>query len=140
MQLVHIAISNLMSFPYVEDIHGLKPVDFDRPYHGGINILIGPNGSGKSNILQILDQVLHRGLFHPKGVDRLKVEAKYPHVIQHLPRLSARTHNLYKNNHTPDKNSQVKISVQFSDYDFGNMHFIELYRDQLNCLIREFGQ
>jgi DNA repair exonuclease SbcCD ATPase subunit len=48
MQLAHIKISNLLSYPYRPNLSKIEGIKFYNRENNNVNILIGPNGAGKS--------------------------------------------------------------------------------------------
>jgi ABC-type Mn2+/Zn2+ transport system ATPase subunit len=48
MQLAHVKISNVLSYPYSADITKIEGIKFYNRKNNNVNILIGPNGAGKS--------------------------------------------------------------------------------------------
>jgi len=54
MKIEYLQISNILSFPHVEDISAAQQIIFDD----GLNIIIGENGAGKSTALEVLNFLL----------------------------------------------------------------------------------
>lgn len=48
MQLAHVKISNLLSFPHTPDFSKNEGVRFYARENKDVNVFIGPNGAGKS--------------------------------------------------------------------------------------------
>ena len=64
MKIRELKISNLMSFPYVENLDDFDWMDFEKIDNSSdMNILIWANGSGKSNFIEIINQFCRNLIF-----------------------------------------------------------------------------
>lgn len=59
MRVRKVHISNVLSFPYVEDINQAASLELDPK----LNVIIGGNGSGKSTMLETINFIFRRVLF-----------------------------------------------------------------------------
>lgn len=70
MRIKNAKISNILNFPYAENIDSAFGINFNCSRVGvSLHILIGPNGSGKSNFIEVLNQIIKRTLFRPFTLD-----------------------------------------------------------------------
>ena len=60
MNIEYLQISNVLSFPFHQNIEDAQKIDFDSR----LNIIIGENGSGKSTALEILNFFFKRVIYH----------------------------------------------------------------------------
>ena len=64
MKIRELKISNLMSFPYVNDLDDFWWMNFEKSDdNSDMNILIGANGSWKSNFIEIINQFCRNLIF-----------------------------------------------------------------------------
>lgn len=140
MQIRQVKISNLLSFPYYEDLAKAPDVNFYTGEKSIVNILIGPNGAGKSNFLQILNQILTVGLMkdytYDKTIIKEKQRDKYKEVItcnnisiKHLEK-----HFLYK-----DKPSHVEILISIGENDMKNCIVLAENQIIINKIIEKYS-
>lgn len=130
MQLSTIKISNILSFPYVENLTSIEWVKFHNHEQGVINILIGPNGSGKSNLLDIIHAVWKYGL--TINFDRSIINNKVTLTMN-----PNNSHKLTPHRWQEDKPSHIYMSLLLSEDDINNLLFILKERETLNSIIIE---
>jgi len=139
MQLKYIKISNLISFPWVEDLGKEKWVSFSHGKNSWVNILIGPNGSGKSSFLEIINQVfkvwLLKDFIYHKSLLVDWVENQNWIITENI----MYSHNLVANFDTPDKPSQVRLKLSLQENDFDNLSFICKFSEELNNIISKYS-
>ena len=64
MKIRELKISNLMSFPYIENLDDINWMDFEKSENSlDMNILIWANGSWKSNFIEIINQFCRNLIF-----------------------------------------------------------------------------
>ena len=61
MKINKLQLSNILSFPYVENIEDAVKISFDP----ALNIIISGNGSGKSTVLEVINFIFKRVMFKP---------------------------------------------------------------------------
>lgn len=66
MKIDRLQISNVLSFPYVENIEDASPITFDS----GLNIIIGENGAGKSTALEVINFLFRRVLYKQYSINQ----------------------------------------------------------------------
>lgn len=132
MQLSTIKISNLLSFPYVENLTAIEGVKFHNSESGVINIIIWPNGSGKSNLLDIINAVrkysisTNYAIVSDETGDRIVIKKNPPH-------------HLHKHRLTPQETSHVYMSILLHQYDFDNLTFVSQHSEEINTLIEKYS-
>lgn len=135
MYIKSLKISNILSFPYLEDFDGSKDtITFDPQ----TNILIGANGSGKSNLIEVISRLWKQVFFINY---ELKDEAFNPNPqVKYIQRASFNISNtLYKNNKFLDKPSQVEIDIGLTAVDKENVKWIFNHKSELEELIEEYS-
>ncbi len=66
MKIDYLQISNILSFPYVDDVSQAEKLTFNN----GLNIIIGENGSGKSTVLEIINFLFKRVIYRQYTVNQ----------------------------------------------------------------------
>ncbi|MFA5748256.1 MAG: AAA family ATPase, partial [Candidatus Absconditabacterales bacterium] len=139
MQLKQVKISNLMSFPYQEDISKIQGIQFTNGEN--INILIGPNGAGKSNLFEIISQSFKVGLvknfFYNKNIIIQNDIDRLNKVIMNQP-LDLKN-KIHKHFLTIDKKSESYITFNLTDSDYDNLGFICKYASKINYIIQKYS-
>jgi len=139
MQLTHITISNLLSYPYRPKLSKAEGIRFYNREESNVNILIGPNGAGKSWFLHILHQVFKIGLMHDYVYDKRyiwKDISEYKKTISLSPQYTSWLHPHFS---SPQKKSQVLIDLSLTEHDYENMHYIIKHRKIFNALIKKYS-
>lgn len=138
MQLQNIRISNVLSFPYLEDWNQSVSLSFGTWDDSAVNILIWPNWSGKSNFINILEQIYTRGIIKDYIYNKkfVKESENIKNVIifekSYFNRLAPHRNFL-------DKSSQIKISFLLVNWDYDNIWFIVKNRTILNNIISKYS-
>lgn len=136
MQLSTVKISNLLSFPFVENLTEMEGVKFHNDEKWVINIIIGPNGSGKSNLLDIIHALWKYGITINYEI------TPYPPVQEGKPTIQENNtteHNLTKHRATPNQPSHIYLSLLLSQHDTDNLCFVNKYTDILNNIIEKYS-
>lgn len=133
MQLSTIKVSNILSFPFVENLTSIEWVKFHNHETGVINIMIGPNGSGKSNLLDIIHAVRKYGITINY---ELTNKDKKPFIII----ANKTSHSLKKHRWQEEKKSHIYMSLLLSQDDYNNLFFLLKNREIINTLILEYSQ
>ena len=131
MQLSTIKISNIFSFPFVENLTTVEWVKFHNQQIGVINILIWPNGSGKSNLLDIINAVRKYGI-----TTNYTLEQWEPFCIKNCNKTQ---HNLTKHRGQETKKSHIYLSLLLSQEDYNNIFFLIEKRDIINDIISQYS-
>ena len=141
MQIKEVKISNLLSFPYVNEAHfkELTPISFfGQNGYQGVKILIGNNASGKSNFIRILEEffstIMYDYTYHEEYIKKNITTRK---AIQERPN---HTKKLQTNNHTPDQPAKLEVSLELSNLDFENIWFVCKYYSKINTLITKYSK
>ncbi len=128
MQLSTIKVSNILSFPYVENLTNVEGVRFHNDENGISNILIGPNGSGKSNLLDIVASVWKYAItkdfeFHEDGTIHLHSNNN--------------NHQLKKFHGLEEFSAHVYLSIFLNSDDINNILFLINHREEINTIIQQ---
>ena len=141
MKIREVKISNLMSFPYVENLDDIDWMDFEKPENFlDMNILIWANGSWKSNFIEIINQFSRNLIFDyafDKSVLKEKKESEYKTAIKHLPKTAYR---LSKHARYQDKPSKLEVVLEFFDWDFDNIGFVCKNAKKINSIIEKYSE
>lgn len=140
MQLDTLKISNLLSYPYHEDLSIIEGTKFFNRKNNNVNTLIGPNGAGKSWFLHIIHQIFTVGLMRDYTYEKWYITdkniKKYTNVIHYNKQF---TQWLNAHFSTYDKDSQVLLRVLLTEHDINNMKYISQHRTLLNMLIKKYS-
>lgn len=140
MKLRQIKISNILSFPYVENLSALEGILFDDKVNSNMHILIGANGSGKSNFIEIINQFARNLILDytfDKSILQEKKKAEYQNAIQLLPKKTSR---LTKHSKSQDKPAGIEITLELFENDFENIGFVCKYTDAINHIIGKYSK
>ncbi len=132
MQLSTIKVSNILSFPFVENLTTIEWVKFHNQENWVINILIWPNGSGKSNLLDIINAVWKYGI-----TINYKLEQKENNL--YIKNCNRTEHNLTKHRGQENKKSHIYLSILLSQDDYNNLFFVIKNREIINNIIRKYS-
>ena len=130
MQLSTVKVSNILSFPYVENLTTVEGVKFHNHENGISNILIGPNGSGKSNLLDIISAIWKYGITIDYEVDQ---------TTKKIVKKDTQSHNLTKFRGQENLSSHIYMSIYLTIGDITNMLFILHHREIINQIIKQYG-
>ena len=139
MQLERVKISNILSFPYVEDLENDPGVSFHAGQEWVMNILIGPNGSGKSNFLEIINQIFKVGLIRDYVYHRESIQNKDIPDNQTISYQPVLLETLTPHISTPDKPSHAQITLILNQNDVDNLLFVIKYRTLLQDIIARYS-
>lgn len=140
MQIQKVKISNILSFPYIQDFDSDQWVIFDTDKNWSVNILIWPNWAWKSNFLLIINQVIKAWLmkdyvYNPEIIKSWKVENYKNAITQNEILLK----NMFKHFWNQDKKSKVSIAFKLNNNDIENIWFINKYKDHFQNLLRKYS-
>ena len=141
MKIRELKISNLMSFPYVENLDNYDGMDFEKVDNSlDMNILIGANGSGKSNFIEVINQFCRNLIFDytfDPSIIKEKRESEYKTAIQHFPKTA---YKLSKHTRYQDKPSKVEVLIELFDTDFDNIGFVCKNAKKINSIIEKYSE
>ena len=136
MKINYLQISNVLSFPFVENISQAEKISFDN----GLNIIIGENGSGKSTALEVINFLFKRVLYRQYNVNqdlfsqRNTITAENRRqIIQPENRQRISGFRLDPNWDTEDKEQRIRLAIKLDDIDEENIqnlrdHFSKIQR------------
>ena len=142
MKIREVKISNLMSFPYIENMDEFEWMNFEKAekWWLDMNILIGANGSWKSNFIEIINQ-FYRNLVFDYTFDisiiKEKKESEYKNAIKYEPKSA---YKLSKHTKFQDKPSKVEVVVELFDSDYDNIGFVCKNTKKINYIIEKYSQ
>lgn len=140
MKLRKIKISNIMSFPYQEDMTNMKGVNFeDKEDTLDMNILIWANGSGKSNFIEVINQFTRNLILDytfDKNILEEQQEHKFKQAIKHIAKKTSR---LSKNSKTQDLPAHIEFTIELFENDYENIGFVCKYTDIINDIIKKYS-
>ena len=141
MKIRALKISNLMSFPYVENLDDFEWMDFEKLENSSdMNILIGANGSWKSNFIEIINQFCRNLIFDytfDSSIIKKKKKSEYNKSIQLI---SKTAYKLSKHTKFQDKPSKIEVVLEFFDSDFDNINFVCKNTKKINSIIEKYSE
>ena len=141
MKIREVKISNLMSFPYVENLDDIDGMDFEKQENTlDMNILIWANGAGKSNFIEIINQFCRNLIFDyvfDPNIIKDKKTSEYKHAIKLVPKTAYR---LSKHTKFQNKPSKIEILVELFDNDFENIDFVCKNTKRINSIIDKYSE
>lgn len=141
MKIREIKISNLMSFPYVENVSDMKWICFQKPDNNlDMNILIWANWSGKSNFIEIINQFTKNLILDYTFDQNILKEQKKDEFKQAIKLNTRKTSRLSKHTKFQDKPSKIEIHIELFDNDFDNIAFICKNTNKINAIIEKYSE
>jgi energy-coupling factor transporter ATP-binding protein EcfA2 len=141
MKLRNIKISNIMSFPYQENLDYIDGITFeDKEETLNMNILIGANGSGKSNFIEIINQFTKNLILDytfDKNILEEQRESEFKEAIKNIPK---KTSKLNKNAKTQDLPAPIELTIELFENDYENIGFICKYTEKINNIIKKYSK
>jgi predicted ATPase len=141
MKIRELKISNLMSFPYIEDFDNFDWMNFEKIENNlDMNILIWANGSGKSNFIEIINQFCRNLILDYTFDEEIlnnKKESDYKQAIQLVWKLA---YKLTKHTKFQDKPSEIEITIELFDTDFDNIWFVCKNVKKINTIIEKYSE
>ena len=132
MQLSTIKISNVLSFPFVENLTTIEWIKFHNEEKWVMNILIGPNGSWKSNLLDIIHAVWKYWI----TINYTLTENETLWITN----TNKTNHTLTKNRWQEEKKSHIYLSIILNQEDYNNIFFLLKNREIINTIISKHSE
>jgi len=140
MKLRKIKISNILSFPYQEDMSNMNGINFeDKEDTLSMNILIWANGSGKSNFIEVINQFTRNLILDytfNKDILENQKKSEFKQAISCIPKKTSR---LSKNSKTQDLPAHIEATIELFDHDYENIGFVCKYTDTINAIIKKYS-
>ena len=141
MKIREVKISNLMSFPYIENLDDFIWMDFEKPENSlDMNILIWANGSWKSNFIEIINQFCRNLIFDYTFNQSILEEKNEPEYKNAIKLISKNAYKLSKHTKFQDKPSRVEVVLEFFDADFENIWFVCKNTKKINYIIGKYSE
>lgn len=133
MQLSTIKVSNILSFPFVENLTTIEWVKFHNQEKWVINIMIWPNGSWKSNLLDIIQSVWKYWI----TINYTLEQKEHTFIITENNNTN---HSLTKHRGEEEKKSHIYISLLLSQDDYNNLFFLIDNTTTINDIISTYSK
>lgn len=143
MKIRYLQISNILSFPHVENIEDAMQIVFDE----GVNIVIGQNGAGKSTVLEVINFIfkkvaLSQYTFNQDVYSRRTAVA--PHeikniVIKHNDQSSFVGFRLDPNWNTLNEDSKTRVCLALDSIDAQNIQTLATHFEQLRKVAEKYS-
>ena len=141
MKIRGLKISNLMSFPYVENLDDFDWMDFEKLDNSSdMNILIGANGSWKSNFIEIINQFCRNLIFDYTFDPLIIKEQKKSEYKKAIQLVSKTAYKLSKHNKSQDKPSKIEVIIELFDSDFDNIGFVCKNAKKINDIMEKYSE
>lgn len=141
MKIREVKISNLMSFPYIENLDDFIWMDFEKPENSlDMNILIWANGSWKSNFIEIINQFCRNLIFDYTFNQSILEEKNEPEYKNAIKLISKNAYKLSKHTKFQDKPSRIEVVLEFFDADFENIWFVCKNTKKINYIIEKYSE
>lgn len=143
MQLSTLKISNLLSFPYVENLTEMEGVKFHNSEEGVINIIIWPNGSGKSNLLDIVHAMWKYGITINYELITSRMWSQDENTTTPFTIELCHTNTaplwwfLSKHRGSEHLPAHVYFSLLMTQHDMDNLCFVNKYAETINTIIKK---
>lgn len=142
MRINKLKISNILSFPYAEDIDSALDISFDPT----LNIIIGSNGSGKSTVLEVINFIFKRVLFKPYEFSENYFNNTSSSTRLETFRVNAETQK-YKNTfrlnpnwESENKTQTIKVTIQLDAIDKANIDTIVAHYSDITTLTSQYSR
>lgn len=140
MQIQKVKISNILSFPYLDNFNDNQGISFDTESDWNVNILIWPNWSWKSNFLLIINEILKvwltKDYVYSPNIIRANEISNFKSVI--IPN-ELILKKILKHFWQQDKESKILIWIKLNNHDIENIWFMAKYKDQLQKILNKYS-
>lgn len=141
MKIRELKISNLMSFPYIEDFDNFDWMRFEKiETNLDMNILIWANWSGKSNFIEIINQFCRNLIFDYTFDAEILKEWKESDYKKAIQLVSKSAYKLTKHTKFQDKPAKIEIVIELFDTDFDNIGFVCKNVKKINSIIEKYSE
>lgn len=141
MKIREVKISNLMSFPYIENLDNIDGISFEKEeWNLDMNILIGANGSGKSNFIEIINQFsknLVLDYSFNQSILKENRKSEFKQAIQLVQKSTSRLTKHYKYQGNP---SNVEFTIELFENDYSNIAFVCKNTKKINAIIEKYSE
>ena len=136
MKIREVKISNLLSFPYVDNLDNIDGVNFEKQIDNlDMNIFIWANGSGKSNFIEIINQFSKNLLLDYTFDSTILAEQKKSEYKNAIKLVSRSTSKLSKHSKSQNKPANIQIKIELFDNDYNNIQFVCKNIKKINSII-----
>lgn len=140
MHIKEVKISNLLSFPYLDNFKDIEAVSlFSNGGYEGMRIFIGNNASGKSNCVNIIEEffstLIKEFSYSKDFLNNEKIHSRS--AIQEQKNLTKKLHTNYA---TPNKASHFEILIELWSNDYENIGFVCKYSAKINEIINKYSK
>ena len=141
MKIREVKISNILSFPYVENLDNIEWINFEKQDNDlDMNILIWANWSGKSNFIEIINQ-FSKNLIYDYTFDQAFIkESNIKKYKQSIKLIQKSTSRLSKHVRFQNKPSNVEIVIELFNHDYDNIWFVCKNVQKINSIIDKYSE
>ena len=143
MKINYLQISNILSFPYVENIENAQRITL----HDGLNIIIGENGAGKSTALEVINFLFKRVLYRQFSVNQDLVRRRTTITADERRQILAPSNQndyagfrLDPNWDSEDEEQRIRIALSFDEIDRENLRNLRTHFTQIQTSIGLYSQ
>lgn len=141
MKITYLQVSNVLSFPYCENIKDAEKLTFDDNF----NIIIGENGSGKSTALEIINFLFKRVLYKQYIVNQEEYSRKSMitadekrNIVQPANNQKTNGFRLDPNWDSETKTQTIRIEVKLDEIDETNLKLLRHNASKLSSVARSY--
>ena len=143
MRIEYLQISNVLSFPFHDDVENAQRIAFDP----GLNIIIGENGSGKSTALEVLNFLFKRVIYRQYNMNRDLFDRHNSisandrrQTLQLASQDSFSQFRMDPNWNNESDPQNIRIYLLLDDVDRSNIDKIRSNFDKLNSVAKRFSK
>ncbi|MCA9335800.1 AAA family ATPase [Candidatus Saccharibacteria bacterium] len=142
MKISKIQLSNILSFPYAENIEDAVEIKVDPT----LSVIIGGNGSGKSTALDAISFLFRRAILKPYNFDHdtfsNPVGSRKQDSLRVLPEME-NYKNSFRLNHnwnSEDKAQKIAATIVLDDVDTSNLSIIKDNYSKIRSTISKYSR